>query len=96
MAGLPILTTPLDAVVELVRRYEVGWEIESMEPPVVAQAINSMLADPVELARMRANALAACKQDLRWDVEKRTLVTLYQRIFAQAPLSTSIAVARGA
>jgi glycosyltransferase involved in cell wall biosynthesis len=96
MAGLPVLTTPLDAVVELVRRYEVGWEIASMEPQVVAQAINGMLADPIELARMRANALAACKQDLRWDVEKGTLVALYQRVFAQASLAKSIARSRGA
>jgi glycosyltransferase involved in cell wall biosynthesis len=83
-------------VVELVRRYEAGWEIESMEPQVVAQAINRMLADPVELARMRANALAACKQELRWDVEKGTLVALYQRMIGQAPLSKRIAVSRGA
>jgi glycosyltransferase involved in cell wall biosynthesis len=79
MGGLPILTTPLDAVVELVRRYEVGWEIESMEPSIVAEAINKMLANATELARMRANALRACEKELRWDVEKRTLVDLYQR-----------------
>jgi glycosyltransferase involved in cell wall biosynthesis len=78
MAGLPILTTPLDAVVELVRRYEVGWEIESMEPEVVAKVMNEMLAHPAELARMRANALAACENELRWDMEKRALVNLYR------------------
>jgi glycosyltransferase involved in cell wall biosynthesis len=85
MAGLPVLTTPLDAVVDLIRRYEVGYEIENMEPETVAAAINSMLGSSVELARMRANALAACERDLRWDVEKNTVVELYRRAFMHAP-----------
>jgi glycosyltransferase involved in cell wall biosynthesis len=84
MAGLPVLTTPLDAVVELVRRYEVGLEIENLEPEVIAAGINRALANPVELARMRANALAACERELRWDVEKGSLVNLYHRTFTPA------------
>jgi glycosyltransferase involved in cell wall biosynthesis len=96
MAGLPVLTTPLDAVVDLIRRYEVGYEIENMEPETVAAAINSMLAHPAELARMRANALAACEQDLRWDVEKTSLINLYRRMFMQASLSLDVATSRSA
>jgi glycosyltransferase involved in cell wall biosynthesis len=96
MAGLPVLTTPLDAVVELVRRYQVGWEIENMEPETVATAINTMLANAAELARMRANALAACERELRWDVEKGALVALYRRTFAQAPLPRDTATSRRA
>jgi glycosyltransferase involved in cell wall biosynthesis len=80
MAGLPILTTQLEAVVELVRRYQVGREIDTMEPQVVASAINAILVDSAELARMRANALAACQSDLRWDVEQQRLVALYDRV----------------
>ncbi|HEY7022783.1 MAG TPA: glycosyltransferase family 4 protein [Ktedonobacterales bacterium] len=96
MAGLPVLTTPLDAVVELVRRYEVGWEIDDMEPETVATAINRMLADPGELARMRANALTACQRDLRWDVEKDALVGLYRGTFAQEPHAIDAASSKGA
>ena len=96
MAVFPVLTTPLDAVVDLIRRYEVGYEVENMEPETVAAAINSMLAHPAELARMRANALAACEQDLRWDVEKTSLINLYRRMFIQAPLSLDVATSRSA
>jgi glycosyltransferase involved in cell wall biosynthesis len=80
MAGLPVLTTQLDAVVDLVRHYGVGGETASMWPETVAGAINALLADPVELARMRANALAACQTALRWDLEQQRLVDVYERI----------------
>jgi glycosyltransferase involved in cell wall biosynthesis len=80
MAGLPVLTTQLDAVVELLQFYQVGCEIESLEPQVVAAGINSMLGNPSELARLRANALAACQSDLNWDAEQRRLIALYKNI----------------
>jgi glycosyltransferase involved in cell wall biosynthesis len=83
MASLPVLTTPLDAVVELVKRYEVGCAIENMKPETIATGINQALADPIQLARMRANAREACARELRWDIEKRSLVNLYRCIFMQ-------------
>ena len=84
MAGLPVLTTRLDAVVELVERYGAGRTIESMEPKIVADAIVQMLDDKDALARMRANALAACKNELRWNVEAKVLIELYESVFQPA------------
>lgn len=77
MAGLPILTTRLEAIVDLVQRYDVGRIIESTDPKAVADAIINAVADPDALKQMHENALAACMTDLRWDVEARQLINLY-------------------
>jgi glycosyltransferase involved in cell wall biosynthesis len=82
MAGLPVLTSPLDAVMEVIRTYEVGQIVSSLAPADIGMAINSMLADHVALARMHCNALSAAKQDLHWGKENRQLIRLYRDILA--------------
>lgn len=89
MAGVPVLTSPLEAVVEVLRTYGAGSVVGSLEPEVVAGAINGMLGDPEALARMRQNALAACARDLRWDVEQKHLLDLYQRLLL-VPLGVGV------
>ncbi len=80
MAGLPVLASPLEAVVDLIQTYDVGCVAASLEPVEIARAINALLADSAALARMRRNALAAAQQDLRWDVEQQHLLRLYQNV----------------
>jgi glycosyltransferase involved in cell wall biosynthesis len=77
MAGVPVLASPLEAVVDLLERYQVGRAIASTSPQAVGLAINSMLSDQDARARMRHNALAAAKRDLRWEVESHRLLQLY-------------------
>lgn len=79
MAGLPVLTSQLDAVVEVMRQYEVGQVVTSLHPAAVGEAINTMLADTEALAHMRANALAAATT-LNWEVESQRLIRLYEDI----------------
>jgi glycosyltransferase involved in cell wall biosynthesis len=80
MAGVPVLTSSLDAVEEIVRTYDVGRVLTSLEPEVIGRTISEMLADPIELERMSANALQASKSELRWDMEQKRLLALYQEI----------------
>ncbi len=82
MAGLPVLTTPLEAIVEIVERYDVGRVVPSLEPSVIGQAINEVLEDQAALERMRANALRASAQDLHWAVESQRLIEFYQHLQA--------------
>jgi len=77
MAGLPVLSTPLDAVVDLLREYDMGMVVNSLSPEVVGPAINAMLADDAGRARMRRNALKAARQTLNWEVERHSLLNLY-------------------
>lgn len=82
MAGLPVLVSPLDAVSDIVRTYDVGHVLSSLAPEDIARGINTMLADSVAYARMRRNALKAAKQDLCWEKESQQLIHLYHQILA--------------
>jgi len=83
MAGVPVLTTQLDAVEEIIRMYDVGQIVTSVEPGAIGAAINAMLADVTALDRMRRNALEAAKSDLNWEKESLQIVRLYKDIVAR-------------
>jgi glycosyltransferase involved in cell wall biosynthesis len=78
MAGLPVLTSRMVAVADVVSQYEAGQVVSSVDPATVARAINAMLADEAGLARMRQNALMAARHDLNWEVEQQRLLDLYR------------------
>ncbi len=80
MAGVPVLASPLEAVVDLVERYQVGRAIASASPQAVGLAINKLLSERDARARMRRNALAAAKRELRWEVESQRLLQLYRDV----------------
>ena len=80
MAGLPVLSSPLDAIAEVLKTYNVGQIVSSLAPADVAAAINIILADRAALARMRLNALEAAKHELCWEKESLQLISLYQKI----------------
>jgi O-antigen/teichoic acid export membrane protein/glycosyltransferase involved in cell wall biosynthesis len=82
MAGLPVLTSQLDAVAEVIRTYEVGQVVPSLTPADLGAAINTMLADCAALTCMRHNALEAAQRDLYWEKEQHQLICLYQNILA--------------
>ncbi len=82
MAGLPVLSTQLDAVVEIIRKYGVGQIMTSLTPADIGTAINAMLADSDALVRMRRNALNATRQELNWEKEQQRLVHLYSSVLA--------------
>lgn len=84
MAGLPVLTSPLEAVADLLHTYDVGDVVDSLEPGKIAAAINTMLANSATLARFRQNALAAARSDLSWEKERQHLLNLYQNIACPA------------
>jgi glycosyltransferase involved in cell wall biosynthesis len=82
MAGVPILSTQLEAIVEIIRTYDVGQVVSSLEPADIAVAINAMLADQNALERMRHNAWRAAK-DCCWEQESHHLLRLYERILTK-------------
>ncbi|HZU01814.1 MAG TPA: glycosyltransferase, partial [Ktedonobacteraceae bacterium] len=80
MAGLPVLSSPLDAVVNVIKTYDVGQIAPSLSPAVIGEAINSMLANRDALVRMRYHALEAAKQEFNWEKETQQLVSLYHTL----------------
>ena len=81
MAGLPVLTSPLQAMVAIINTYDVGQVLPSLAPADIGAAINKMLADPADLERKRANALEAGKKEFYWEKESSKLTHLYREIF---------------
>jgi glycosyltransferase involved in cell wall biosynthesis len=81
MSGVPVLSSSLEAMVEIINTYDVGQVLPSLEPADIGAAINRMLADPAALARMSRNGLEATKDEFNWGKEKGKLVALYQSIF---------------
>ncbi|HTK05979.1 MAG TPA: glycosyltransferase [Ktedonobacteraceae bacterium] len=81
MSGLPVLSSPLRAMVEVITHYDVGQVFPSLEPADIAEAINRLIADPASIERMRQNAFAAAKKELHWEKEQTKLLALYQEIF---------------
>ncbi|HEX3643742.1 MAG TPA: glycosyltransferase [Ktedonobacteraceae bacterium] len=84
MSGVPVLTSSLEAMVEVINTYDVGQVLPSLEPADIGEAINKMLADPAALARMSRNGLEATKNEFNWEKEKLKLVDLYRSIFQGA------------
>ncbi len=81
MAGLPVLTSPLEAIVDIMNTYDVGQVLPSLAPEDIGEAINKMLADPADLVHKRDNALEATKKEFYWEKESSRLTYLYQGIF---------------
>jgi glycosyltransferase involved in cell wall biosynthesis len=82
MAGVPILSSSLDAIAEILTTYDTGRVTASLEPEAVAGAINTLLADEGARRRMRENSWRAARETFRWDVERERLLRLYERIIS--------------
>lgn len=77
-AGLPLVVTDIPEVAGLVRQYDLGVILSSVEPEALARAIEAVL-EPEANARYRANALRA-REALTWEVEEAKLVALYRQV----------------
>ena len=80
MAGLPVLSSQLPAVAEVINTYDVGQIVSSLVPAEIAAAINAMLKDQAALERMHRNALEAARHEFYWEKEQLQLLQLYDEI----------------
>jgi phosphatidylinositol alpha-mannosyltransferase len=80
MAGVPTLSSSLDAVAEIITTYDTGRVVSSLEPEAVAGAINEILADEEARNRMRQNGWRAAREEFRWDIEQQRLLRLYEQV----------------
>lgn len=90
MVGVPVLASPLQAMAEVIQRYDIGCVLPSLIPSEVGSAINSMLADPAALERMRQNELKAAQQEFCWDKERQHLIDLYQKVLSPANMKEEL------
>ncbi|GCF06928.1 glycosyltransferase family 4 protein [Dictyobacter arantiisoli] len=83
-AGLPVLSSPLEAVGEILTTYDLGQVVRSMDPADIGTAINAMLNDPPELERISQHARQIARTELCWQKESQQLLQLYQYIAEQS------------
>jgi glycogen(starch) synthase len=78
MAGLACASSDLVEMRRVTERHDAGVLFSALDPLAIAATLNDLLARPDDLARYRANALAAARAELNWEVESRKLVALYR------------------
>ena len=76
-AGLPVLYPGLPEMAALGRRFELGIEIDPADPASIAGGVASLLDDPAELERFRAN-VAKAREVLNWEREERVLAEILE------------------
>ncbi|GLV60201.1 glycosyl transferase [Dictyobacter sp. S3.2.2.5] len=79
-AGLPILSSRLPAIAEMIHQYRVGQILDDFSPVRIARAINTLISDRDRWQTLHDNALSAVAQGLTWEEESKKLIDLYQHI----------------
>jgi glycosyltransferase involved in cell wall biosynthesis len=83
MAGIPVLSSQLDAVAEVIKTYKVGSIVSSLTPQDIGSSINALLADSTALATMRCNALQVARDEFSWEKESQQLIQLYHWVLSK-------------
>jgi glycosyltransferase involved in cell wall biosynthesis len=82
-AGLPVVASNFPELQRLIDRYEVGITCDPHDTAAIARAVNWMLANPAELARMRENTKKAAAE-LNWERESEKYVGIYRALVGDA------------
>jgi glycosyltransferase involved in cell wall biosynthesis len=81
-AGRPTVTNPVGDMGDLVARHDMGL-LTKWNKNDFANAIESLLINPVEANRIGANARKAAETDLKWETHIQKLENFYQELFDQ-------------
>jgi glycosyltransferase involved in cell wall biosynthesis len=77
-AGVPVLASPLVEIKKIIESYGVGETISSHQPKAIADHINQMLANAVQMKMYRDNCKIAARS-LNWENEKQTLKEILKK-----------------
>lgn len=80
MAGIPLAVSDHPEKRALVERYGIGVTFDERDPRDIARAIQSLLADPVRYAHMRANCLRSAREELNWEMESQKYVAAIEAL----------------
>jgi len=81
-AGVPVVSTDVGGVGDLVVHGETGWLVPPGDPPALARAIQGLLADPALRARLAvaARTAALSRHDVKGLIHR--METLYATVMA--------------
>ncbi|WP_052888716.1 glycosyltransferase [Thermogemmatispora carboxidivorans] len=89
MAGLPVLSSQLDVIAELIQAHQLGVVEPSLDPATVAATINRVIHDQEALERMRQHALEIAHREFNWNREQFHLFELYEALLPARPASAA-------
>lgn len=82
---VPVVASDFPLWREIVTSADAGLLVDPTDPLAVAEAIDTLLADPTRAAAMGRRGRAAVLERYRWDEQGDRLVALYLRLFATDP-----------
>ena len=78
--GLPVLCSDFRLWQEIVGEADCGITVDPFDPDAVARALQRLLSDPEDAARIGENGRQAILERYNWDVEFAKLTKLYERL----------------
>ena len=78
-AGIPVLSSSVPEVDQIIRKYNLGVVIPRVEPKIIAEAIKNMLSDEARLIQWKKNAQMVAKE-LNWETEEKKLIQFYRNV----------------
>ena len=77
-AGVPVLASSLVEVEKIIHKYKVGYIIENHTPEHIAEKLNNIIIDKVNLKIIKENCIIA-SQSLNWETEENKLIDVYKK-----------------
>ncbi len=81
--GLPLISTPVSGIPELVRHEQTGWLVQPDNPTALADAIAALAADPSLRARLGQNARDLVEAQFSIETSTLQLAALFQNTYLQ-------------
>jgi glycosyltransferase involved in cell wall biosynthesis len=85
-AGLPLIASDLPHWRAFIDKHECGVVVAPDDAFAVARAIQAMVDDPETAERMGRRGRALVVQEYNWEMERRKLLALYERLLGSAPV----------
>ncbi|NTW31122.1 MAG: glycosyltransferase family 4 protein [Bacteroidetes bacterium] len=77
-AGVPVLASPLVEVEKIIHKYNIGYIIENHNPEHIAEKLNNLIVDKVNLKILKENCIIA-SQSLNWTNEENKLIDVFKK-----------------
>ncbi|MFB6258261.1 MAG: glycosyltransferase family 4 protein [Flavobacteriales bacterium] len=83
-AGLPVIASDFPALVEIIDEQECGITVDPKDPRQIAEAIQHLLQNPEEAARMGSNGKRAVQEKFNWGREAERLRRVYTKLLEKS------------
>jgi glycosyltransferase involved in cell wall biosynthesis len=87
-AGLPVIATQEGGIADFLfdakrnpDKPTTGWAVDKDSPQQIAEAVQNILGNPEQVARVQATAKALVLKEYRWDLIAAKMETLLNRLF---------------